>query len=291
MRSMTGYGRAELERGRVRVLAEVRTLNQRFFESKFSLPRGWAEHEARMRKMVQGVVARGRAEVSVRCVMVKTPPPRLRVNEELAAGYVRELRRLGKRLRLDGKLGIDALLHRPEIFQVTEADADLHEGAELGMRALSRALKALDRERAREGAALKRDFQARITKVAGVLPRIERLADKSRAAITANYQERMRELLREFQVNEKRVYDEAAAAAQRADITEEITRLRTHLHGLRGLLARQGPVGKAIEFLLQEANREINTMGAKSQDPALSQTTIELKAEVEKMREQVQNVE
>jgi len=288
---MTGFGRAELERGGVQVVAEVRALNQRFFELKLNLPRGWGEHEGEIRKIVQEVVERGRVEAFVRCVTLKPPPARLRVNDELAASYVAELRRLGKSLRLDGALGMDVVLQRPEIFQVVEEEYDAKPGVELALQALRRALKTLELERNREGNALKRDFDARIKRIAGALPEIAKLADEARSAIRASFESRVRDLLAELPINEKRLLDEAANAAQHGDITEEMTRLGVHLKAMRVLLGRKGPIGKPIEFLLQEMNREVNTMGAKAQTAALSQITIELKGELEKMREQVQNVE
>ncbi|HTW89742.1 MAG TPA: DUF1732 domain-containing protein, partial [Candidatus Binataceae bacterium] len=120
---------------------------------------------------------------------------------------------------------------------------------------------------------------------------LQRLADHSRQAILENFQKRIGELLEGLPHNERRIYDEAAGAAQHADITEELTRLQAHLQGLRALLGRAGPVGKPIEFLLQEINREVNTVGAKSQSAPLSRLTVDMKGEVEKLREQVQNVE
>ena len=291
MRSMTGFGRSELERSGVQVVAEVRALNQRFFELKLNLPRGWGEHEAEIRKTVQEVVERGRVELFVRCVTLKPPPARLRVNDELAANYVAELRRLGKSLRLNGALGVDVVMQRPEIFQVVEEEYDPRLGVELAFQGLRRALKMLESERVREGAALKRDFESRIKKLTAALPRIEKLARESRTAIRANFESRIRELMAELPINEKRLLDEAANAALHGDITEEMTRLGVHLKALKALLSREGAIGKSIEFLLQEINREVNTMGAKSQTAALSQTTIEMKGELEKMREQVQNVE
>jgi uncharacterized protein (TIGR00255 family) len=291
MRSMTGFGRAELERGGVQVVAEVRALNQRFFELKLNLPRGWGEHEAEIRKIVQEVVERGRVELFIRCVTLKPPPARLRVNDELAANYVAELRRLGKTLRLDGALGMDVVMQRPEIFQVVEEEYDPRPSVELAFQGLRRALKMLESERVREGSALKRDFESRIKKLTAALPRIEKLARESRTAIRANFESRIRELMAELPINEKRLLDEAANAALHGDITEEMTRLGVHLKALKTLLSREGAIGKSIEFLLQEINREVNTMGAKSQTAALSQTTIEMKGELEKMREQVQNVE
>jgi uncharacterized protein (TIGR00255 family) len=291
MRSMTGFGRAELARGGVQVLAEVRALNQRFFELKLNLPRGWGEHEAEVRKLAQAVVERGRVEIFIRCVVLKPPRARLRVNDELARLYVTELRRLGRLLELDGKLSLEAVLQRPEIFQVAEEENDTSAGAELAFEALGRALKALRAERVREGRELKRDFELRVKNVAAALPRIDKLAAEARAAIRANFESRVRELLAELPVNEKRLYEEASATAQHGDISEEMTRLRVHLKAMIPLLGRAGPIGKSIEFLLQEMNREVNTIGAKSQNAGMSQITVEMKGELEKMREQVQNVE
>jgi uncharacterized protein (TIGR00255 family) len=291
MRSMTGFGRAEIERGKVRVAAEVRTLNQRFFELKLNLPRTWGEHEAEIRKLVQGVIARGRVELFVRCTPLGPPPTTLRVNDRLAALYVKELGRLGRSLGLAGKPGVEVLLHRPEIFQVSEEETDSRPGVQLAFAAITRALKVLEADRKREGKALRADFIRRIKTITDAVPRIERLAQASRGEIVANFQTRLHDLIADLAVNEKRLFEEASDAAQRADITEEVIRLRTHLHGLRELVESEGTVGKQIEFLLQEVNREINTMGAKSQSAALSRVTVGLKGEVEKMREQVQNVE
>jgi uncharacterized protein (TIGR00255 family) len=291
MQSMTGFGRAKMERGKVRVTAEVRSLNQRFFELKLNLPRAWGEHEAELRKLVQGVIARGRVELLVRCTPLGPPPTTLRVNDRLAALFVKELDRLGQCLGLTGKRHIEMLLHRPEIFQVSEEDTDSRPGVELAFSAIARALKALEADRKREGKALRVDFVRRINMLTEAVPKIERLAEASRCEIVAHFQTRLRDLIAILAVNEKRLFEGASEAAQRADITEEVTRLRAHLRGLRELVESEGTVGKQIEFLLQEVNREINTMGAKSQSAALSGIIVGLKGEVEKMREQVQNVE
>ncbi len=289
---MTGFGRASVERGGVQVVAEIRALNQRFFELKLSLPRGWGEHEAQVRKMVQGSVARGRIEIFMRYAAVKPPPVKLQVNEKLAKLYITELRRLGKRLHLNGRLGLETIMQRPEIFHVIEDEnQQIHYGLKLGFEALELALKKLEAERTREGTSLKRDFSRRIRKILAAVPKIEKLSSETRAEVLASFHNRVKELLAEQPVNEKRLYEEAAGAAQRGDITEELTRLRIHLGALAELLERDEPVGKSIEFLLQEINREVNTMGSKSQNAGLSQLTIEVKGEAEKMREQVQNVE
>jgi len=288
---MTGFGRVELVREGIHIVAEIRALNQRFFELKLNSPRTWGPHEAEIRKIVQSVVARGRVEVFVRCTRVGPPKSKLQVNDELARMYIRELRRLGRSLKLNNKLGLEAILQRPEVFHVIEEDEEPHLGAQLGLEALQRALKMMETERVREGRALKRDFELRLKTLTAAIPRLDELAANARTVIRANFETRMRELLAELPVNEKRLYEEASAAAQHGDITEEITRLRVHLEAMSTLLKRTGPIGKSIEFLLQEINRELNTIGAKAQNAKMSQITVEMKGEVEKMREQVQNVE
>jgi uncharacterized protein (TIGR00255 family) len=288
---MTGFGRGVAERDGTRVTAEIRALNQRFFELKSILPRGWGEQEAEIRKLVQSVVARGRVELFIKAVALKPPKARLEVNERLANLYVNELRRVGKQLKLGGELRIEVILNRPEIFHVVEEESEPTHAISLGMQALKQALKNLDVERVREGRSLNKDFVTRVRAIEAAIPKIERLTEKTRAEIRANFDKRIRELLAELPVNEKRLYEEASSAAQHGDISEELTRLRTHLEALKALLKRKGQVGKSIEFLLQEINREVNTMGSKSQSAALSQVTVEVKAEAEKLREQVQNVE
>src|SRR6516165_11469958 len=186
MRSMTGFGRAELVREGIHIVAEIRALNQRFFELKLNLPRAWGQHEAEIRKIVQSVVARGRAEVFIRYTRVGPPKSKLQVNEDLARMYIRELRRLGRSLKLDGKLGLEAILQRPEVFHVIEEDEEPHLGAKLGLEALRRALKTMETERVREGRALKRDFELRLKVLAAALPRMDGLAADARKAIYAN---------------------------------------------------------------------------------------------------------
>ncbi len=291
MRSMTGYGRAQLRASGVQVAAEVRTLNQRFFELKLNVPRGWGEYEAEMRRMVQRVVERGRVEVFIRYSALHPPPARLRVNDKLAHRYVAELRRLAKRLGTGEKISIGTILSRPEIFQVMEDQVESKMGAEVALRALARALKAVDAERGREGRSLKRDLCTRLARVAAAVRRLEQLAEQSRAALARNFHDRVHRLLGEAPIDEKRLYQDAADFAQRADVSEEMTRLHIHLSALGDLMRRKGPVGKSIEFLLQEINREVNTVGNKSQSAELSHLVVELKEESEKMREQVQNVE
>jgi len=212
MKSMTGFGRAIAEHAGTRVIAEVRALNQRFFELKLAVPRGWGEHEAEIRKSVQSVVARGRVEVFIKSVAVKPPPVRLEVNDHLANLYVSELRRLGKRLHLNGNPEIGSILSRPEIFHVVEEEHDSRTAFALGQKALARALKALDVERIREGRSLNNDFATRVRNIETAIPKIAELAEQTRVEIMENFHKRIRELLEDLPVNEKRLYEEASSA-------------------------------------------------------------------------------
>lgn len=296
MRSMTGFGRAKAERGDLQVQAEVRSLNQRFLEIKLNLPRGWNDQETELRKLIGAIASRGRIEAIIRSAGPRAAG-RLIVNEKLARSYIEELRGLKKRLALGGEPGLDALLSRPEIFQVVDQEANIGPELALGRKALATALKALDVERVREGKSLKRDLASRLAKIVAFTKEIGHLAEESRQAIIDGFQSRVRELLERpgsddlRLIEEKRLYEDAAVAAQRADISEELARLKAHLQALGELFSREGAVGKEIEFWLQEVGREVNTVGSKSQNPALSRLTVAIKGELEKMREQVQNVE
>lgn len=291
MRSMTGFGRADLERDGVRVAIDVRALNHRFFELKLSLPRGWGAHEAELRKLVQDFVERGRVEVTLRRVSLRPTASRLVVNEQLATQYIQAIRRLDKRLELERGIAPEVIFQRPEIFQVVEEEEDYRAEIELGRQALLLALKALDAERLREGKALKKDLAARLGLIQRATQKIAKLAATSRRAIVGGFQTRVRELAGILPLDERRLYEDAVATAQRADISEELVRLTTHLAAFRQLLAQPRAVGRKIDFLLQEINREINTMASKSQNAELSRTAVEAKSELEKIREQVQNVE
>ncbi len=296
MRSMTGFGRGRAERGDLHVQAEVRSVNQRFLEIKLNLPRGWTEQETEFRKLIGTTASRGRIEAVIRSAGPR-PAGRLIINEGLAHSYIDGLRGLKKRLGLSGEAGIEALLSRPEIFQIVDQEGDPGPELALGRRALADALKALDAERLREGKSLKRDLSSRLARIRTSTKEIGRLAEESRRAIVDGFQKRVRELLAQpgndelRLIEEKRLYEDAALAAQRADISEELARLRAHLEALGELFSREGAVGKEIEFWFQEVGREVNTVGSKSQNPALSRLTVAIKGELEKMREQVQNVE
>jgi uncharacterized protein (TIGR00255 family) len=287
---MTGFGTgtAPLPSGRVTV--EVRTVNQRFLDVRVAAPREYGAWEATCRELVRARVARGRVDVLV----ARNAPPsgRARVVLDLAAArdWAAAWRKLKQALALAGELEL-GLFRETDVFQPVQLPGDVRAEFPGAERALAQALERLDGERRREGANLQRDMRQRVERLAA----IERILRTHTAAALSEAQarltERVQRLLRGHEVDAGRIAQEAALLAERGDVTEERVRLASHLSALRALIAGPTPAGKQIEFLLQEVHREINTIGSKVSNLAVTQLVIEAKGEVERLREQVQNVE
>jgi uncharacterized protein (TIGR00255 family) len=292
VRSMTGFGAAAADAPGARITVEVRGVNQRHLDVRIAAPREYAAWESELRDRVRGQVERGRVDVTV----VRTPVAarrryRMAAREELAAAYVGAARALARRLRLPGEVALADVLRLPELFDVAERPPDLAREQPALRRALAAALRAFTRERAREGLHVQRDMQRRaatlhrlVRQMRGRLPALER-------ALRGRMEERLGRLASGVEVDQGRLAQELAALAERGDVTEELVRLDSHLTALDGALRGGAPAGKRIEFLLQEILRELNTTGAKAADVQTTTWVLEAKGEVEKFREQVQNVE
>jgi uncharacterized protein (TIGR00255 family) len=293
VKSMTGFGAATAPigaRSRGSLSVEVRSVNQRFLDLKLSLPKEYVVWEGEVRKLVQDRVGRGRVEVYVSRSVTSNERPRMEIDEQLARAYVQQWRSLKRKLRLAGDIDLSLLRGIPDLYRPRENSTVPERERSVLLRALSNALAEFDRARAREGAHLAGDIRRRIGALEGLAGDMAERAAASREDTRRRIEERMRELL-EDKVDESRVVQEAAFQAERGDVTEEIVRLRSHLGGLRDLLDPGEGVGKRIDFLLQEVQREVNTVASKSSDLRLTQLAVEAKGEVEKIREQVQNIE
>jgi uncharacterized protein (TIGR00255 family) len=290
LRSMTGYGTASAPIPGGRVTVEVRSVNQRFLDVRITAPREYGSWEATCRDTVRAQVARGRVEVHVS----RSAPPIARAHVVLNAAAAREhaaaWRKLMHELGLSQPLD-PSLFRTPEIFQTVETGGDVRPEFPGATRALGQALGRFERERKREGANLQRDMRARIDRLAAIERTIRRHAATTLRDVHAKLAERMQRLLQGTEIDLARVAQEAALVADRGDVTEEMVRLASHLSALRDLLTGREPVGKQFEFLLQETHREINTIGSKVSNLAVTQLVVEAKGEVERLREQVQNVE
>jgi len=289
--SMTAIGQAEgrvLEKG---LKVEIRSVNHRFRDIIVHLPRTLTALETGIRKIVADGVSRGRVEVRLQMESNASVPRGLRLDMGLAARYLELLTELKQKLGLGGEVDVSLLAGQNNIFLWEEEEIDL-EAFMAGLEpVLDEALKNFLAMRAVEGKALFEDFIGRLRNLSTLLAGME----SSRESITLSYRDRLQErvqaLAAGLELDRARLLEEVAYLAERADITEEITRLKSHINQFEALLNEGGAVGRRLDFLLQEMNREANTISSKSQDVTLTQAAVDVKSELEKMREQVQNIE
>lgn len=290
VRSMTGFGAAGVAIAGGRLTIELRSVNQRFLDVRVTAPREYAPWEATCREIVGKHVARGRVEVYVGRNAPARGQTRIVVNIQAARDYAAAWKRVAAEVGIKGSLDL-GLLRGAEIFETVETPRDLRKEFPIAARALTAALATLDAARRREGRNLQRDMQARVARLLAIERGIRAHAATVAGDLQRKVQDRLQGILKASTVDPARVAQEVAYLAERSDVTEELVRLRSHLDELRKLLATGGPCGKQIEFLLQETHREINTIGSKVNQLEITRLVVEAKGEVERLREQVQNVE
>lgn len=295
VRSMTGYGAAEPSADGGRWWVEVRSTNHRFLEVVVRLPRELGALEDRVRAAVAERVRRGRVEVLVREDSGLRPREAV-VDTELARRYADALERLRRELGLAEPVTLGALLALPEVVRLEEARPDPEATWEALHPVLQRALERLVDMRTKEGGRLAADLRDRLARLESWVERVAQRAEELPRAYAQRLRQRVAELLRSLEVDqppdEARLALEVAAFADRCDVREELVRLRSHLEEARALLeGPDGSVGRKLEFLLQEMQREVNTVGSKAADLEVTRAVVEMKSELEAIREQVQNVE
>lgn len=289
--SMTGYGRAEARGARSLLVAEARSVNHRFLETSIKLPRGLTVQEPDVRRLVQGRIARGRVDLTVTLRRPAGGAASVRTDVTLALEYARGARALGEAVGVVSALSVADLLRLPGVVTVEDAEEEDDEGAVLLKTAAHDALEELCRMRQTEGAALARDLgthldalDAWVRAVAGLLP-------AALGRIQTRLRERVQVILGETPADPGRLAQEVATWAARSDVAEELARLGSHLAQFRALLADGGAVGRQLDFLTQELHREVNTIASKADDAELVTRVLEARTLVERIREQVQNVE
>lgn len=293
MNSMTGAGWGECSHDGLKVTVELSSVNRKQSEIFVNLPRELEGLEPQLRDEINRRVGRGRVSVRVSLHAAEGQDgARVRVNTALAGAYVAELRKLAKHLGLSGELSAEVLLRAPGVF---ESDAKVSDPEALWpsvREALTSAMASMLKMRAREGAHLKKDLCDRIGTMRKAVARIR----KEAPLVQKRYREQLIERiklagLQELQIDEERISKEVVFFADRSDVSEELTRLQSHFQQFDDCVKSTEPVGRTLDFLAQEFNREINTIGSKANDAAISREVVELKTELEKFREQVQNVE
>ena len=289
--SMTGYGRGEARGTRIALVAEARSLNHRFFEASVKLPRGLAGNEPDLRRLVQGRITRGRVDVTVTLRRTAAATPSVRTDVALGLAYARGARALGEAAGVASEVSVADLLRLPGVVTVEEGEEEDGEGAVLLKTAAAEALDELSRMRQTEGAALARDLGSHIDALAAWVRAVDGLLPAALARIQTRLRDRVQAILGETPADPGRLAQEVATWAARSDVAEELARLGSHLAQFRGLLAEGGAVGRQLDFLTQELHREVNTIASKADDAELVARVLEARTLVERIREQVQNVE
>ena len=289
--SMTGYGRGEARGARIALIVEARSLNHRFFETGVKLPRGLTANEPELRRLVQGRITRGRVDVTVTLRRTAAAAPSVRTDVALGLAYARGARALGEAAGVQSEVSVADLLRLPGVVTVEETEEEDGEGAILLKTAAAEALDELCRMRQTEGAALARDLGSHVDALGAWMRAAVALLPAALARIQARLRDRVQAILGETPADPGRLAQEVATWAARSDVAEELARLGSHLAQFRALLSEGGAVGRQLDFLTQELHREVNTIASKADDAELVARVLEARTLVERIREQVQNVE
>ncbi len=292
MKSMTGYGRGECSRDGFKVTVELSSVNRKSGEITLNLPRDLEPLEAQVRDEINKRIARGRLNVRVTLHAGTDAGAVAQVNTDLARAYAAELSKLATELNLSGGVRLSDVLRAPGVLEAGEDAADAESFWPVVQAALLQALDALVKMREREGEHLAADLAARIELIRAAAGRISTQAPQVQVQFRARLVERIKAAgLEGVAADDERMLKEVVIFADRSDITEELTRLQSHFKQFADCLKAKEPVGRTLDFLSQEMNREINTIGSKAQDAVISREVVTVKAELERFREQVQNVE
>ena len=291
VKSMTGYGRARQTLHGRDITVEVRSVNNRYLDCTVKVPRTYIFAEDAVKSRVQKAVSRGKVDVFITIDATAADETVVAVNEPLARGYYEALTKIRDMFSLEGELTAAVLAKFPDVLTVTKAEEDLESVAGDICAVLDEALEAYNAMRAVEGVKLCEDIAGRVTTIETVVGKVEERSPQTVAAYREKLTARMQEVLQSTTIDESRILTEAAIFAEKIAVDEETVRLRSHIAQLRTMLKSDQPVGRKLDFLIQEVNRECNTIGSKCNDLTIAQDVVNMKAEVEKIREQVQNIE
>jgi uncharacterized protein (TIGR00255 family) len=295
IRSMTGFGRASFQVQDFAFELEVRSVNHRYLDARVRLPRLFAALETEVRARIQARFARGKVDLAATAPGGGAPAPKLELDLDAARAYLRAADELRATQHIAGSLDVGRLLALPGVSRFVEPEVSAEALGEALFGAVDAALEALDGMRVAEGAVLERDLLERVASVEALAASLEQRADAVGEAVRERLRRRTEQLRQETGLlDEARLHQEIVFAADRLDITEEIVRLRSHVEQFRRIVAEGDsgqPVGRRLDFLLQEFGRETNTIGSKGSDAPIAHEIVELKVEIERLREQVQNVE
>lgn len=288
---MTGFGRVEAATGAWQVTVEIKTVNHRYLDTAIKIPRNLAVLETDIRNSISEIIQRGRVEVYIGLTSVAERPYAYRVDWGLAQSYVDAAKKITESLGLESGLTAQYLLSLPDVLSIDEERADAKELWVSIRPVLQDALLQVETMRGVEGERLTQDIIFRLDKLAEALERINHRSPVVVQEYAARLRERMTQFIQDGLLDPDRITAEAALYADKSNITEEVIRLHSHLTQTGNLLQESGPIGRKLDFMVQEMNREINTIGSKANDDVIAAEVIFCKSEIEKIREQAQNLE
>ena len=288
---MTGYGRARATRNLRDITVEVRSVNNRYLDCTVKMPRMYAFAEDAVKARVQKAVSRGKVDVFISVDASAADMAKVNVNTALAAQYAEALKALAAVCGGEERVTPEQLARFPDVLTVTKADEDLETVSADLCAVLDEALASYNAMRAVEGEKLAEDIGGRLSAIEGMTAQVEERSPETVREYREKLTAKMREVLQSTTIDEQRILQEAAIYADKIAVDEETVRLRSHVSQLRGMLASDQPMGRKMDFLIQELNRESNTIGSKFSNLDIARIVVDLKGEVEKIREQVQNIE
>ena len=291
VKSMTGYGRAEDTLNGCTITVELRSVNNRYLDCNVRMPRLYLFAEETIKSRVQNTISRGKVDVFVTLDSTGGEQVQVSVNQPLADGYYAALTQLAERYGLSKDISVSLLSRFPDVLLAEKAEEDVEQRAQDICAVLDRALADFDQMRTREGARLEADVLSRAARIEELVGLVEERSPQTVAEYRAKLEARMNEVLSNTQLDPARILTEAAIFADKVAVDEETVRLRSHIDQLREMLSKGGATGRKLDFLIQEFNREANTIGSKCSDIDIARQVVDIKAEIEKIREQVQNIE
>lgn len=291
IKSMTGFGAGDAETADFKVHIEVKAVNQRFLETNYHMPYSMNMFENQLTKKIKEYASRGKLDINIRFQDLRDKAVTVKVDKGLVAAYGQALQEISSQLELSAPVTAVQIASYPDVLKLNEENADLEAAQPVLMQAMEQALESFVAMREAEGQNIQRDLLARIGTLENFVGELEKLAPE----IVAAYRQRLENLLREYlakeDIEESRIIQEVALFTDKVNYTEETVRLRSHFNQFRQIITAGEPVGRKLDFLIQEMNREINTVASKANSAGAAQFVVDVKSEIEKIREQIQNIE
>lgn len=291
IKSMTGYGRAQGSFSGGEILVEIKSVNNRYLDCGVKLPRVYSFVEDAVKGLVQRTISRGKVDVFINISSAGAQNVKITLNTPVVEGYLSALRQIAQNYNVQDDISVSSLSRFNDMFLVEKQEEDEEEVQEALLSVVSEALSAFDSMRTVEGEALKNDLLQKSDEILGLVSRVEARSPVTVAAYRERLTNKMREVLENTAIDEARIIQEAAIYADKVAVDEETVRLRSHVDQLKTMLNGGGVIGRKLDFLMQEMNREANTIGSKGNDVEQARNVVDIKSQLEKIREQIQNIE